>query len=110
MGLRLTKPFLRFTKAEIDKVGGSLGVFQLGDDDGHIVYIGYAGGRSLFGLKGCLTDLLGKTSATCFRYEINSAYLTRHQELLMVYIADHDELPAENDEKERQNLGRLSPG
>ena len=110
MGIRLTKPFRALTVDEINQVSATLGVFELADDDENVVYIGYAGGRSLFGLRGVLMDFTSRTSASRFRYEINSAYLTRYQELLMVYVADHDRLPVENDEKEKLNLGRLSPG
>ena len=110
MGIRLTKPFRALTTDEINEVSATLGVFELADDNDTVVYIGYAGGRSLFGLRGILMDFIEKTSASRFRYEINSAYLSRYQELLMVHIADHDRLPVENDEKEMLNLGRLSPG
>jgi hypothetical protein len=110
MGIRLNKPFLTLIADEVTKVSATLGVFELADDNDKVVYIGYAGGRSLFGLRGTLMDMIEKTSASQFRVEINSAYLTRYQELLMVHIADHDGLPIENDERERLNLGRLSPG
>jgi hypothetical protein len=38
------------------------------------------------------------------------SYLTRYQELLMVYIADYDRVPLHNDEQQRRQLGKLSPG
>jgi hypothetical protein len=110
MGIRLTKPFRAFTVDEISQVSATLGVFELADGRDRVLYIGYAGGRSLFGLRGTLMDFIEKTSASRFRVEINSAYLTRYQELLMAHIADFDVIPVENDEKERLNLGRLSPG
>jgi len=42
------------------------------------------------------------------RYEVNTAYLTRYQELLMTHRADHGALPPGNAE-EKLRLGRLSP-
>ena len=51
MQLRLTKPWLDFTPERVAKVSGQLGVYQLATDDGSVLYIGYAGGRSLFGLR-----------------------------------------------------------
>ena len=110
MGIRLTKPFLALTTEEIAKVSATLGVFELADADGRVIFVGFAGGRSLFGLRGILMDCLSQTAASQFRYEINTAYLTRYQELLMVHIADHGGLPLENDESDKLNLGRLSPG
>lgn len=84
-------------------------MFELADDADRVIFIGFAGGRSLFGLRGELDDLLASTKATQFRYEVNTAYLTRYQELLMVHFADHGYLPIENDPAEVNNLGRLSP-
>ena len=87
-----------------------MGVFELADDGGEVVFIGYAGGRSLFGLRGELDAMRGRSRASLFRYEVNTAYLTRYQELLMVFVADHGRLPAENDAAGAGWLGRLSPG
>lgn len=110
MAVRITKPFTPLTAGEIDRLPGSLGVFELADDDGRVVRIGFAGGRSLFGLRGELGALVGQTAATMFRVEVNTAYLTRYQELLMVHIADTGSLPAENVPDPGMKLGRLSPG
>lgn len=87
-----------------------MGVFELANDKGEIIFIGYAGGRSLFGLRGELGKLLRHSQATQFRYEITTAYLTRYQELLMVFMADHGRLPADNEGRPLPRLGRLSPG
>ena len=87
-----------------------MGVFELANDKGEIIFIGYAGGRSLFGLRGELGKLLRHSKATQFRYEITTAYLTRYQELLMVFMADHGRLPADNEGRPLPRLGRLSPG
>jgi len=94
----------------VEKLSGNLGVFELADEKGTVVYIGYAGGRSLFGLKGELAACREQTSGTQFRVEINTAYLTRYQELLMIHKADFGNLPIENSESDGNNLGRLSPG
>ena len=87
-----------------------MGVFELADAKGEVIFIGYAGGRSLFGLRGELGKLLRHSSATQFRYEITTAYLTRYQELLMLFVADHGRLPADNEGRPLPRLGRLSPG
>ena len=109
MGIRLTKAFTPLTDQEIDLVGGNLGIFELANENDAVLFIGYAGGKSLFGLRGVLQACKPKTSATRFRVEINTAYLTRYQELLMTYLADFGQLPAENEASDRENLGELSP-
>ena len=110
MAIRLDKPFQPLLQDNIQKLGGNLGVFQLADDDGNIIYIGYAGGKSLFGLRGEVDACKNMQGASQFRVEVNMSYLTRYQELLMVYIADYDQVPLHNSEQERRQLGRLSPG
>jgi hypothetical protein len=50
MAVRMTKDWRPLSAVEADKVAGNLGVYQLANDAGEILYIGVAGGRSLFGL------------------------------------------------------------
>lgn len=109
MPLRIEKGWISFTPESIAVVGGQLGVFQLGSSDEEIVFIGMAGGRSLFGLRGELTSMLTTSDARLFRYEVNTAYLTRYRELLMVHLADFGYLPRENKDEDAIGLGRLSP-
>ena len=111
MSIRMTKPWQPLTRETVKTLPGQLGVYQLADAAGTIVAIGYAGGRSLFGLRGTLLDLAADppSGATQFRCEVNTQYLTRHRELLMVYVADHGSLPLHNRENPPINLGRLSP-
>lgn len=88
---------------------GHMGVYELADDAGRVLYIGCAGGRSRFGLRGEVCDALARIEgASRFRVEITTAYLTRHRELLMRHRAAHGALPAAN--APVPGLGRLSPG
>lgn len=104
--VRLTKPWLPLTTT-IPKLGGQLGVFQLADKNEEIIYIGYAGGKSLFGLRSAVTKAASENpDATKIRTEITSAYLSRYRELLMVYKADFKQLPPNNADI---NIGTLSP-
>src|SRR3954454_5933501 len=51
--IRLNKPWLTLDDAHVRGLGGQLGVYEIasaGDDA--VLRIGYAGGRSLFGLRG----------------------------------------------------------
>ncbi len=106
MSIRLEKPWQALER--LDDLPGHLGVFQLGNADGEVQYIGYAGGRSQYGLRSAIPDAVANVAtATSYRLEITTAYLTRYQELLMVHQADHGRLPRANDPVD--NLGRLSP-
>jgi hypothetical protein len=110
MGVRLDKPWRELTAANVAALAGELGVYQLGDAEGRIVRIGYAGGRTLFGLRSELQAALTSGEAAKFRTEVNAQYMSRYEELLMVHKADFGELPAGNAADARRRLGRLSPG
>jgi hypothetical protein len=107
MAIEMTKPWRPLTAGEVAKLSGQLGVFELADTTGSVTYIGFAGGKSLYGLRSELEKHLGK--AAQFRVEVNMQYTTRHRELLMAYRARTGRLPAMN-EGNAPPLGRLSPG
>ncbi len=108
MGIRLDKPFLPLREDVIKTVQAQLGVYQLANESGEVCYIGCADARSLFGLRGELEQHLEDPGVSGFRVEVTTAYHTRRQELLMLYQADHGELPVRNKDYPLQ-LGRLSP-
>ena len=84
-------------EGNVRSVGGNLGVYELRAGQTEIVRIGYAGSRSLFGLRGELTAELAKAQAgTWFRCEVTSSYLSRYAELLMRFKAAHGALPRDN--------------
>ena len=110
MAVRLNNPWRAANEEEIARLPGQLGVFELGDDDEEIIFIGCADGRSLFGLRSAVADALRETGeASRFRIEVTTAYRSRHLELLMVFQADHDTLPRCNQSTQLPPLGRLSP-
>ncbi len=107
--LRLDKPWRPLTADEAARLPGQLGVYQVADAAGAIVYIGQAGARSPFGLRSELQrELQDRGAGHQFRVEVNMQYRSRWFELLMVYKADHDSLPPDN-AKNPPPLGRLSP-
>ncbi len=108
--VRLDKPWRPLTAETVADLRGELGVYQLADDTGRVLRIGYAGGRSLFGLKGELGAALAAGEAARFRVEVTAQYLSRYEELLMVHKADFGALPPGNAADARRRLGRLSPG
>ena len=110
MGVRLEKPWRELTAANVAALAGELGVYQLGDADGRVIRIGYAGGRTLFGLRSELQAALAAGEAAKFRTEVNAQYLSRYEELLMVHKADHGAPPPGNAHEANRRIGRLSPG
>jgi hypothetical protein len=111
MGTRLDKAWAELTADAVAGLGGQLGVYELGDEAGNVLRIGYAGGRTPFGLRSELAARLAEAGGRPlrFRVEVNQQYLTRWQELLMVHLADHGALPPEQPDP-AVRLGRLSPG
>jgi hypothetical protein len=111
MAIRMTKAWTPLAAEAVKKLPGQLGVFQLADSTGKVVYIGFAGGRSLFGVRSEIEKLLAAppAGATQFRVEINQQYTTRFQELLMIHVHDHGDVPAGNKGMSLPKLGRLSP-
>lgn len=112
MAVRMDKSWTPLSVGEVGKLAAHLGVYQLAKDDGEIVFIGMAGGRTLFGLKGELQKALEEPplGATQFRVEVNMAYRTRRMELLQAYLNDFGGLPAANTDIDASKIGRLRPG
>ena len=109
MQIRCTKPWLPIETAALEALPGQLGIFELADTSGRVIFIGRADARSLFGLRSEVARHAHTIpDATLFRYEVTTAYHTRHLELLMVHQADHAALPKYNEPM--PSLGRLSPG
>jgi hypothetical protein len=108
-GLRLTKPWTTLDAESIAAIPAQLGVYQIGDDDGAVIRVGYAGGREPFGLRSALAAELDAGTGTRFRHELTHGYLTRWEELLMLHRAEHGELPPGNADR-LTPVGRLRPG
>ena len=107
--LRLDKPWRPLTAEDAARLPGQLGVYQIADSTGAILYIGQAGARSPFGLRSEVQrELHERGAGHQFRVEVNMQYRSRWFELLMVYKADHGGLPRDN-AKNPPPLGRLSP-
>jgi hypothetical protein len=109
MAIRLEKPWRPLEEREVATLPAQLGVYQIAEPDGEVIRIGYAGGKSLFGLRGeiqrAVVTRQGKPGL--FRCEVNMQYMSRYQELLMVHLAENGRLPRENDEWP-DRIGRLS--
>ena len=107
MASRLTKPWIPIAEAD-SKLKGHMGVFQLADAQGELIYMGFAGGKSIYGLRGEVAAASAQfDEAASYRIEITTSYMTRFRELMMVYIADNGHPPRLNPPIK---LGVLSPG
>ena len=110
MRLRLDKPWQKLTAETALRLPSQLGVYQVADAQGTVLYIGQAGARSPFGLRSELQREHKERGDGCqFRVEVNQQYRSRWFELLMVHQADHGGLPPDNAKNPPPNLGRLSP-
>jgi len=111
MPVRMDKPWMPLDEEALKIVASHLGVYQLANAAGEIVYIGVADARTLFGLKGELRKAIAAppAGATQFRVEVNMAYRTRHAELLQAYQYDHGALPVANTDIDPRMLGCLRP-
>ena len=110
IGLRLDKPWRPLTDDEAVRLPGQLGVYQIADASGTILFIGEAGARTPFGLRSeLLREAKERNAGQQFRVEVNMQYRTRWFELLMVHQADHGSLPPDNAKNPPPLLGRLSP-
>ena len=109
MSVRLSKEWLSIGEAR-GLLRGNLGVFQLADAQQNTGYIGLAGGKSLFGLKGEVSEAIERLPvATFVRWEVTTSYLSRYKELLMLHHYDYGELPSDNAPSAAISLGQLRP-
>lgn len=109
MQLRLDKPWKPLTAENVAALPGQLGVYQIADATGNVSRIGFAGGKTLFGLRSALGEELQlRPGGSTFRVEVNVQYQSRWRELLMLHKADYGELPAGNVDDAPPRLGRLS--
>ena len=108
----MTKPWTALTRDNVARLPGHLGVFQLANDDGDVLFIGCAGGRTRFGLREAVGDMLDApvAHASVFRIESTMAYHSRVRELLQIHLHDFGTLPATNTGLDARQLGRIRPG
>ncbi len=111
MAIEMTKAWRPLTDAEVAALPGQLGVFELANAEGRVLFVGFAGGKSAFGLRSEVAKhaAVPTGGATQFRYEVNMQYHTRYRELLMAHQARSGAVPPGN-RLQHVTLGRLSPG
>lgn len=113
----LNKPWESFDPAQVKELSGSNGPYELADADGAVLYIGYAGSKANFGLRGKIADHFSdrelnpaiRGRVALYRYEVNSMYYSRWVDLLSRYREDYDRLPEGNEASSEHipTLGRF---
>jgi hypothetical protein len=94
--LQIRSAWRPLEQAATGTLESAVGVYEI--RVGNIVQlIAYAGGRSLFGLRGELSARIGSIPGAEFRAEVTTAYMTRWHELLGAYLATHGSPPPGND-------------
>lgn len=112
MSVRMTKAWQPLSPEAASRLSGQLGVYQIGSETGEVLYIGFAGGRSLHGLRGEIRRWAENppSGGTQFRVEVNTAYRTRHHELVGAFVHDNGRLPVANTDIDPARVSKLSPG
>lgn len=108
-GRDIRSAWLPLTAEAVRATPGCLGVYQMAEPGGVPFRIGYAGGKSLFGLRGELARLLEENRGrdVLFRMEVNMQYISRWKELMMVHRALYGEIPVDNPKNDAEHLGYL---
>jgi len=78
---------------EAHRLSGSNGIYEIADEAGRLLYVGYAGSRARYGLRGKLMEHFSdrelnpeiRDKARFFRYEVTSSYLSRWTEVIGRY-------------------------
>ena len=115
----IRKPWTQPTVESIRAIPAVVGVYEIADADGVLLYIGQAGGREPFGLRTRIARHFGgddpnpvlRERAAQFRWEANQQYTTKRLEMLMQFQRDEGaEWPSAHpagDWTDTPQLGRL---
>ncbi len=115
----IRKPWTQFSAEAIRAIPAVVGVYEIADADGRLLYIGQAGGRERFGLRSRIAShfdgsdgnpVLRERGAQ-FRWESNQQYTSKRLEMLMQFQRDEGaQWPPGNaagDWQDTPQLGRL---
>jgi len=117
--MAINKPWIPWDPTiDFRKLPGAMGIYEIGNEAGDVLYIGKAGGRSPFGIRGELfrtfaspAEMEDKNwthpqmgqkwpatdeSVHFYRYEVNHQYYGRWVEALLAHHAEFSQLPPGN--------------
>ena len=115
----IRKPWIQPSEESIRAIPAVLGVYEIADAEGNLLYIGQAGGREPFGLRTRMALHFGgddpnpvlRERAAQFRWESNQQYTSKRLEMLMQFQRDEGvEWPPAHpagDWRDTPQLGRL---
>ncbi len=115
----IRKAWTKPSAESIRAIPAVVGVYEIADAEGKLLYIGQAGGREPFGLRTRMALHFGggdpnpvlRERAAQFRWEANQQYTTKRLEMLMQYQRDEGlEWPPAHpagDWRDTPQLGRL---
>ena len=117
----IRKPWTDYSPQAVRAIPAVVGVYEIADADGRLLFIGQAGGREPFGLRTRIESHFApgeanpvlREQAAQFRWESNQQYTTKRLEMLMQYQRDSDSgegWPPANavaDWRDKPQLGRL---
>ncbi len=118
----INKPWQSAEPDALQRLQAVMGVYELADADGAVIYVGAAGGRVPFGLRTKLVQHFSdeelnpviRERAKRYRWESNQQYTSRRVELLMQYVdetgAEYPPGNAAGSWEDRPQLGRLRRG
>lgn len=97
-------PWQSYIPGEDREISGSTGVYQVGDADGNVIYIGKATPRDRFGLRGCVAAHFQasepnetiRNNARYFRCEVTTMYYSRWVDVISRFVRDEGRLPSGN--------------
>lgn len=101
----IDKHWTAMSETQLRDIPGTVGVYEIGDQNRETIYIGYAGGRSAFGLRSAIGEHFssGESNSVIrgqslyFRYEVTTSYLIRRLELLAFHRSVAGRLPEANE-------------
>jgi hypothetical protein len=94
-GLDIRAPWRPLDAATAATLPPATGVYEI-EHDGAVVYVGYAGARSMFGLRGVVAGRVADHPGARFRAEVTTAYLSRWRELLGAHLGGRGTVPTGN--------------
>lgn len=119
----IRKPWTLPSAESIRAIPAVVGVYEIADAEGNLLYIGQAGGREPFGLRTRMQLHFGgddpnpvlRELAAQFRWEANQQYTTKRLEMLMQFQRDHGGVDGDawppahpaGDWRDTPQLGRL---
>jgi excinuclease UvrABC nuclease subunit len=108
----MTKSWIVATPASLATIPVGTGVYEIRDEKGEVLDIGYAGSREPFGLRSRIADVLDDSVSTTreFRFEQHVQYHSRFVELILDHRAQHGGcLPDRVAMRSPSVHGRLTP-